>query len=69
MFGERPLPPGHKRLMQDWEIVFWGSLIAVFLLILITTWAKPETSLNVWAEEELRERKLLAGREAELQIQ
>jgi len=68
MFGERPLPPGFKRKMQDWEILMLGFLIAIGVMFVIVWWGKPETSLTIWGEEELRERRILARREQNIQV-
>jgi len=60
LFGERPLPPGYRRLMQDWEIMFLSMIASLVIVTFIVWWGKPETSMYVWGKEELRERRILA---------
>jgi len=50
-FGERPPPPGFKRLMPDWEIMVLTVIFCALLLLFLCYLYVPETDPSVWARE------------------
>ncbi|KAH8102463.1 Ndufb11, NADH dehydrogenase 1 beta subcomplex subunit [Cristinia sonorae] len=61
IFGEKPLPPGQKRVKEPWErIWFWGMYgsMAVGAVLL---YYKPDTSIQSWALKEAKARMEARG--------
>ncbi|CAG8773617.1 25461_t:CDS:2 [Gigaspora margarita] len=49
LFGEKPLPPGQKRVKEDWENVWVYGMGGCFLLTTLIALYKPNTSIQSWA--------------------
>eukprot|EP01130_Rhizamoeba_saxonica_P005992 TRINITY_DN2373_c1_g1_i1.p1 TRINITY_DN2373_c1_g1~~TRINITY_DN2373_c1_g1_i1.p1 ORF type:complete len:200 (-),score=55.73 TRINITY_DN2373_c1_g1_i1:91-690(-) len=68
IFGERPPPPGFKRLWEDWEILLVTAFgIALAMKIYDLLGGFPDNNPLHWAEEELTERMYYSKRELQKQ--
>ncbi|CAB4384874.1 unnamed protein product [Rhizophagus irregularis] len=56
LFGERPLPPGQKRVKEDWENIWIYGMGGSLLLGTIIAIYKPDTSIQSWATREAKKR-------------
>ncbi|KAG0369214.1 ESSS subunit of NADH:ubiquinone oxidoreductase-domain-containing protein [Gamsiella multidivaricata] len=69
LFGEKPLPPGAKRVKEDWEGIFlygfMGSMAAGAALI----YYKPDTNMQNWAMKEAKARMEARGETVEYKRQ
>ncbi|KAG0223436.1 ESSS subunit of NADH:ubiquinone oxidoreductase-domain-containing protein [Mortierella sp. GBAus27b] len=65
LFGEKPLPPGVKRVKEDWENLyfygFFGSMIAGTVFM----YYKPDTNVHSWAYREAKARLEARGEKIE----
>ncbi|KAG9285364.1 hypothetical protein G9A89_010839 [Geosiphon pyriformis] len=61
LFGEKPPPPGQKRVKEDWENVWvYGWLTAGFVAC-VTKYYSPYISMDEWAEREAKKRMAERG--------
>ncbi|CAH1756771.1 6162_t:CDS:2 [Entrophospora sp. SA101] len=56
LFGEKPPPPGQKRVKEDWENYWYYGMGGSLLLGTIIYFYKPDTSVNTWATKEAEKR-------------
>ncbi|RXW19866.1 hypothetical protein EST38_g5965 [Candolleomyces aberdarensis] len=61
MFGEKPLPPGQKRVKEDWENVWYIGMIGGMGFAGLMLYYKPDTSVQSWALKEAKERMEARG--------
>lgn len=48
---------GVKQVMEDWEKMYWGVLVLALLITVGTLATREETSLTIWAQEEIQRRR------------
>ncbi|CAG8718042.1 2666_t:CDS:2, partial [Acaulospora morrowiae] len=56
LFGEKPLPPGQKRVKEDWENIWYFGMGGCLLLGIVIAIYKPDTSIQSWALKEAEKR-------------
>ncbi|CAG8434264.1 1767_t:CDS:2 [Ambispora gerdemannii] len=56
LFGEKPLPPGQKRVKEEWENIWVYGFGGSFVIGAILKYYAPDTSLRTWATEEAKKR-------------
>ncbi|KAF6765985.1 Ndufb11, NADH dehydrogenase 1 beta subcomplex subunit [Ephemerocybe angulata] len=61
LFGEKPTPPGQKRVKEDWENVWYYGFIGSMLFAGVMIYYKPDTSVQSWALKEAKERMEARG--------
>jgi len=62
LFGEKPPPPGQKRLKEDWENIWYVGMFGTMAVATVLLYYKPDTSIQTWALKEAKER--MEAREA-----
>ncbi|KAI6136696.1 ESSS subunit of NADH:ubiquinone oxidoreductase-domain-containing protein, partial [Pisolithus sp. B1] len=43
LFGEKPLPPGQKRVKEDWENIWYVGMFGTMLAAAVLLYYKPDT--------------------------
>jgi len=56
LFGEKPPPPGQKRVKEDWENVWYWGMYGTMAFAGVMLYYKPDTSIQTWALKEAKER-------------
>jgi len=56
LFGEKPLPPGQKRVKEDWENIWYIGMFGTMAFAAVMLFYKPDTSIQTWALEEAKAR-------------
>lgn len=56
LFGEKPPPPGQKRVKEDWENIWYVGMFGSMLAAAVLLYYKPDTSIQTWALKEAKER-------------
>ncbi|RHZ47947.1 hypothetical protein Glove_564g26 [Diversispora epigaea] len=56
LFGEKPPPPGKKRVKEEWENIWVYGMGGCFLLATVIAIYKPDTSVQTWATKEAEKR-------------
>ncbi|GLB36216.1 putative ESSS subunit of NADH:ubiquinone oxidoreductase (complex I) [Lyophyllum shimeji] len=56
LFGEKPPPPGQKRVKQDWENIWYIGMYGTMVFAGIMLYYKPDTSIQTWALNEAKRR-------------
>ncbi|KAH0838357.1 ESSS subunit of NADH:ubiquinone oxidoreductase-domain-containing protein [Lanmaoa asiatica] len=57
----QPLPPGQKRVKEDWENIWYFGMFGSMALAAILLYYKPDTSIQTWALKEAKERMEARG--------
>jgi len=61
LFGEKPLPPGQKRVKEDWENIWYIGMFGSIAFAAVLLYYKPDTSIQTWALKEAKERMEARG--------
>jgi len=61
LFGEKPPPPGQKRVKEDWENVWYLGMFGTMAFAGVMLYYKPDTSVQTWALREAKERMEARG--------
>ncbi|KAF4622897.1 hypothetical protein D9613_001868 [Agrocybe pediades] len=61
LFGEKPPPPGQKRVKEDWENVWYIGMFGSMAFAAVMLYYKPDTSVQSWALQEAKERMEARG--------
>ncbi|KAI0051781.1 hypothetical protein FA95DRAFT_1484783 [Auriscalpium vulgare] len=61
LFGEKPLPPGQKRVKEDWENIWYIGMFGGMGLATVLLYYKPDTSIQTWALQEAKQRMEARG--------
>ncbi|KAG5722311.1 hypothetical protein E4T56_gene4808 [Termitomyces sp. T112] len=56
LFGEKPPPPGQKRVKEDWENIWYIGMYGSMLFAAVMLYYKPDTSIQTWALAEAKRR-------------
>jgi len=56
LFGERPPPPGQKRVKEEWENIWYVGMFGSMAMAAVLLYYKPDTSIQTWALREAKER-------------
>lgn len=56
LFAETPLPPGASRKWEDWELIYYTTMIAATGMLVVGLNARPDTSITKWAHVEAKRR-------------
>lgn len=65
LFSEKPLPPGQKRVKEDWENVWYIGMFGGMGAVGVLLYYKPDTSIQTWALKEAKERMEARGEKVE----
>jgi len=65
LFGEKPLPPGQKRVKETWENIWYIGMFGTMALAAVLLYYKPDTSIQSWALKEAKARMEARGEEYE----
>ncbi|TFY83595.1 hypothetical protein EWM64_g425 [Hericium alpestre] len=65
IFSEKPLPPGQKRVKEDWENIWYLGMFGTMGLATLLLYYKPDTSIQRWALKEAKERMEARGETVE----
>jgi hypothetical protein len=61
LFGEKPTPPGQKRVKEDWETIWHVGMFGTMGLTAVLLYYKPDTSIQSWALKEAKQRMEARG--------
>jgi len=61
LFGEKPPPPGHRRIKQPWESLWYYGMYGSMLVGGVLLYFKPDTSIQTWALKEAKQRMEARG--------
>jgi len=61
LFGEKPPPPGQKRIKEDWENIWYVGMFGSIGLAAVLLYYKPDTSIQGWALKEAKSRMEARG--------
>ncbi|KAJ7487676.1 ESSS subunit of NADH:ubiquinone oxidoreductase-domain-containing protein [Mycena galericulata] len=61
LFGEKPPPPGHRRIKQPWENLWYYGMYGSMLVGGVLLYFKPDTSIQTWALKEAKQRMEARG--------
>ncbi|KAJ6610068.1 ESSS subunit of NADH:ubiquinone oxidoreductase-domain-containing protein, partial [Mycena sp. CBHHK59/15] len=61
LFGEKPPPPGHRRIKQPWENVWFYGMYGSMAVGAVLLYFKPDTSIQTWALKEAKQRMEARG--------
>jgi len=61
LFGEKPPPPGFRRIKQPWENIWYYGMYGTMLIGGVLLYFKPDTSIQTWALKEAKERMEARG--------
>ncbi|TFK77033.1 Ndufb11, NADH dehydrogenase 1 beta subcomplex subunit [Pluteus cervinus] len=61
LFGEKPLPPGQKRVKEDWENIWYLGMFGSMAFASVMLYYKPDTSVQSWALNEAKARMEARG--------
>ncbi|KAM6498175.1 NADH:ubiquinone oxidoreductase, ESSS subunit [Amanita muscaria] len=56
LFGEKPPPPGQKRVKEDWENIWYIGMFGTMAFATVMLYYKPDTSIQTWALQEAKAR-------------
>ncbi|KAI0067725.1 hypothetical protein BV25DRAFT_1876391 [Artomyces pyxidatus] len=65
LFSEKPLPPGQKRVKEDWENLWYIGMFGGMGLAAVLLYYKPDTSIQTWALKEAKARMEARGEKVE----
>ncbi|KAF7347770.1 hypothetical protein MVEN_01534500 [Mycena venus] len=61
LFGEKPPPPGFRRIKQPWENIWYYGMYGTMLIGGVLLYFKPDTSIQTWALKEAKQRMEARG--------
>ncbi|KIM85286.1 hypothetical protein PILCRDRAFT_817285 [Piloderma croceum F 1598] len=61
IFGEKPPPPGQKRVREDWELTWYLGMFGAMGFAGVLHYYKPDTSIQTWALAEAKARMEARG--------
>ncbi|KAH7915819.1 Ndufb11, NADH dehydrogenase 1 beta subcomplex subunit [Hygrophoropsis aurantiaca] len=61
LFGEKPLPPGQKRVKDEWENIWYVGMFGSMAMAAVLLYYKPDTSIQTWALKEAKDRMEARG--------
>ncbi|KAK7463651.1 hypothetical protein VKT23_005592 [Stygiomarasmius scandens] len=61
LFGEKPPPPGQKRVKESWENLWYIGMFGSMGVAAVMMYYKPDTSIQTWALREAKERMEARG--------
>jgi len=61
LFGEKPPPPGQKRVREDWEMPWYLGMFGGMGVFGVLYYYKPDTSIQTWALAEAKARMEARG--------
>eukprot|EP00123_Amoebidium_parasiticum_P000729 comp11613_c0_seq1/m.6103 comp11613_c0_seq1/g.6103 ORF comp11613_c0_seq1/g.6103 comp11613_c0_seq1/m.6103 type:complete len:101 (-) comp11613_c0_seq1:51-353(-) len=61
LFNEKPLKAGEKRQWEAWEAIWVFGMFGAMAYSVVGTNLRPDTSLSLWAREELKRRAAAAS--------
>ncbi|KAJ8469440.1 hypothetical protein ONZ45_g16885 [Pleurotus djamor] len=61
LFGEKPPPPGQKRVKEDWENIWVIGMFGSMAFAAVMLYYKPDTSIQTWALKEAKARMEARG--------
>ncbi|KAL0072043.1 hypothetical protein AAF712_000966 [Marasmius tenuissimus] len=61
LFGEKPPPPGQKRVKESWENIWYIGMFGSMAFATVMLYYKPDTSVNTWALQEAKNRMEARG--------
>ncbi|KAF5390172.1 hypothetical protein D9757_002865 [Collybiopsis confluens] len=61
LFGEKPLPPGQKRVKESWENIWYFGMFGSMAFAMVMLYYKPDNSVESWALHEAKERMEARG--------
>ncbi|KAF7320407.1 hypothetical protein MKEN_00825500 [Mycena kentingensis (nom. inval.)] len=67
LFGERPPPPGHRRVKEPWENIWYWGMYGSMAVGAVLMYFKPSTDIQTWALKEARRRMEERGEEYKYQ--
>ncbi|KAF7306987.1 hypothetical protein MIND_00491500 [Mycena indigotica] len=56
LFGEKPPPPGHRRIKEPWENLWYWGMYGSMGVGAVLLYFKPDTSIQTWALKEAKQR-------------
>ncbi|KAJ7706103.1 ESSS subunit of NADH:ubiquinone oxidoreductase-domain-containing protein [Mycena rosella] len=56
LFGEKPPPPGFRRIKQPWESLWYWGMYGSMAVGVVLMYFKPDTSIQTWALKEAKRR-------------
>jgi len=69
LFGEKPPPPGQKRVKEDWENIWYIGMFGTMGFAAVMLYYKPDTSIQSWALCEAKERMEARGEKYKYETQ
>ncbi|KAF5313196.1 hypothetical protein D9619_003233 [Psilocybe cf. subviscida] len=69
LFGEKPPPPGQKRVKESWEDIWYIGMFGSMAFVTVMLYYKPDTSIQTWALKEAKERMDARGEKYEYEPQ
>jgi len=61
LFGEKPPPPGQRRIKQPWETLWYYGMYGTMAIGTVLLYFKPDTSIQTWALKEAKQRMEARG--------
>ncbi|KAL0951096.1 hypothetical protein HGRIS_007833 [Hohenbuehelia grisea] len=61
LFGEKPPPPGQKRVKEGWENIWYIGMFGSMAFASVMLYYKPDTSIQTWALKEAKVRMEARG--------
>ncbi|KAJ7631011.1 Ndufb11, NADH dehydrogenase 1 beta subcomplex subunit [Roridomyces roridus] len=61
LFGEKPPPPGQRRIRQPWESLWYYGMYGSMAVGAVLLYFKPDTSIQTWALKEAKQRMEARG--------
>ncbi|THV04876.1 hypothetical protein K435DRAFT_746196 [Dendrothele bispora CBS 962.96] len=61
LFGEKPPPPGQKRVKEGWENIWYIGMFGSMGVAAVMMYYKPDNSIQTWALREAKERMEARG--------
>ncbi|KIY47018.1 Ndufb11, NADH dehydrogenase 1 beta subcomplex subunit [Fistulina hepatica ATCC 64428] len=61
LFGEKPPPPGKKRVKEGWENIWYIGMFGSMTFGAVMYYYKPGSSIQTWALEEAKQRMEARG--------
>ncbi|KAG7099288.1 hypothetical protein E1B28_001147 [Marasmius oreades] len=61
LFGEKPPPPGLKRVKESWENIWYIGMFGSMAFAGVVLYYKPDTSIQTWALQEAKNRMEARG--------
>jgi len=61
LFGEKPPPPGKKRVKESWEMIWYVGMFGGMGVFSVLYYYKPDTTIQTWALAEAKKRMEARG--------